>query len=405
MPYWSYTHVGLRRENNEDALLAQADLNLYGVADGMGGHAAGEVASAEAVHSIARALEPHRELITRFRNPSNTNERDQLTVYLRQALDAANQAIHSHARGRRMGTTFCGGIVNGLHALIANVGDSRCYLMRSGRLYQITQDHTLVGEQLRQGLITEEQAEKSPHRHILLKALGTEVVVDADVIPVDLCVGDRLLFCSDGVHGQVPWSSMGTILGDGNGQRAVECLIEEANRAGGTDNATAVLLEIDNAAQTMSTEHLIDPEAKIQALWQLPLFQSLDYAELMKLVAVTASRSWRAGQQVFAENDQGDSLVVVLEGEFKVTSGSRVLAVVPPGDHVGELALMDGAPRSATVVANVASKGLVIKRGPFFRLLRRETGMASKLLWHFGAHMATRIRTLTNQLRTTSSRA
>lgn len=410
MSYWAHSHVGLRRTNNEDALLTNPEIGLFGVADGMGGHASGEVASAEAVRIISQSLSPCHDLIARFTNPTDHESRGTLWQILLQAMEAANQSIHELALtspGGRMGTTFCGGLINDRQALIANVGDSRAYMTRNGQLYQLTQDHTVIGEQLRRGMITEEQAATSPHRHILLKALGVEAIVDADIVPVELCLGDRLLFCSDGVHGQLGWQELAELMTDDDGERSVVQMIEAANRAGGKDNATAVLIAIDGSRLTNAADqdydHLVDPQAKIHALWQLPLFKTLDYAELMKLMAVCHTKIWRAGELVYAEHEHGDEFAVILEGELAVVSGGQQLALVGPGQHVGELSLIDGAPRSATVLANVETKALLIKRDDFYALLRRELSLSNKLLWQFSARMATLIRDLTNQVRTRAS--
>ena len=402
MQYWTQTHVGLKRSNNEDAILAEGDIGLFGVADGMGGHEAGEVASGEAVRAVAEHLSQHQPLVARLHDPNDRDARDRLTTILQEAVEGANRSIHEVTKaklgGNRMGTTFCGGLVSDRQALIANVGDSRAYLTRGGRLYQLTQDHTMIGEQMRRGLITEEQASRSPFRHVLLKALGTEPLVDPDIVPVELCPGDRLLFCSDGVHGQVGWQELTELMTQPDGERSVHQMIDQANRAGGIDNATAVLIDIGDG----TGEHLIDPQAKIHAMWQLPLFQMLEYAELIKVMSVTSTRAWRAGEVVFAEHEPGDEFLVVLQGEFAVVSGGQPLATVPAGAYVGELALVDGGPRSASVLAHTDSTALVIQRDDFYCLLRREPGLASKLLWHFGAHMATVIRDLNAKVREAS---
>lgn len=404
LPHWQRTDVGRRRQRNEDSMLANAEIGLFAVADGMGGHAAGDVASAEAVRVVADFMRPYAEQVSLLADPNNRDARAGLEALLTEALRSANTAIHKRAeslpqRGR-MGTTFCGGLVTERQALIAHIGDSRAYLLRAGQLYLLTQDHSLVNEQVRRGMLTEEQALRSPHRGVLLKALGIDPVVEPDIVPVDLCDGDRLLLCTDGVYRELSKDALAQLMGESDGGRAVLSMIDEANAAGGKDNATAVLVEIKSAHNT--AEHVVDPQAKIRTLWQLPLFQHLDYAELSKLMGVTAPRVFREGEIVFAEKELGDTFMVVIEGAMEVTSGGDVLTTIAPGEHVGELALMDGAPRSATVIAKERTKALGITRDDFYGLIRREPLLASKLLWRFGVQMAVRIRELTERVRSSS---
>lgn len=398
LPHWMRTDVGRRRQRNEDAMFADADIGLFAVADGIGGHSAGDVASAEAVRVVAESLRPHGAQVAMLADPNNREARASLQNLLTEAMRTANSAIYE--RAERMGTTFCGGLVTERQALIAHVGDSRAYLLRAGQLYLLTQDHSLVNEQVRRGMLTEEQALHSPHRNVLLKALGLEPVVEPDIVPVDLCDGDRLLLCTDGVYRELEEDALGQLMGETDGGRAVLSMIDEANAAGGSDNATVVLVEIQSARN--SAEHMVDPQAKIRALWQLPLFQHLDYAELAKLMAVTTPRVYRAGEIVFAEKEPGDTFLVVIEGAMHVTSGGDILTVIAPGQHVGELALMDGAPRSATVIARDRTKALCITRDDFYGFVRREPILASKLLWRFGVQMAVRIRELTERVRSGS---
>ena len=291
MQHWTHTHAGLRRDHNEDAFLVESALGLFGVADGIGGYAGGEVASAEAVRVIARQLHRQRGRIERLGDPDDMVNREQLTLALRLAVKAANCAIRRlsgrEGRDERMGTTFCGGIISGRQALIANVGDSRAYLLRDGALSQLTADHTVTAEQVRLGLLTQKEADASELRHMLRQALGASRRVEPDIVSVTLQAGDRLLFCSDGVHDQIAHETLAGIMADADGNRAVERLIEAANQAGGVDNATAVLVAIPASADRQPGR---DVAASRPTLRDLPLFCKLDQGELGRLIAVAERR-------------------------------------------------------------------------------------------------------------------
>jgi PPM family protein phosphatase len=227
------TDLGKVREGNEDSYLVDAPLLLYAVADGMGGHRGGEVAShlaLETVESMARAG----------------------TGTLAEQVQEANRTVFERSqRDRRvtgMGTTLTAArIVDGA-VLLAHVGDSRAYLLRAGAFRRLTEDHTLVNRMVRAGEITADEADVHPHRNVLTRALGTEPDVEVDEDEVALMDGDRLLLCSDGLFGMVTEDQMQAILeNEPDPQHAADRLIRAANRAGGVDNITALVLDAHDA--------------------------------------------------------------------------------------------------------------------------------------------------------------
>ncbi|WP_421118059.1 Stp1/IreP family PP2C-type Ser/Thr phosphatase [Aquihabitans daechungensis] len=231
----SATHVGQVRSNNQDSFLVLADANLYGVADGMGGHNGGEVASAMAVENLeAHAGEPTLE-------------------NLKQAARIGNRAIFEKAGNdaelHGMGTTLCAVRVvpgpEGDEIAWINVGDSRVYLFRDGSLLQLSRDHSLVEDLLRDGQLTEDEAKVHPKRNIITRALGIDVDVDVDgstVIPFN---GDRFLLCSDGLFGEVTADQISSVLRRlSDPTEAAEELVRLANESGGRDNITVVIVEV-----------------------------------------------------------------------------------------------------------------------------------------------------------------
>ncbi len=220
------TDIGRVREKNEDSYLVEEP--LFAVADGMGGHKGGDVASQLALETIEG--EPAADLGQRLRD--------------------ANAAVFERSQSDRsvtgMGTTVTAVVVEGTSALFAHVGDSRAYLLRAGDLRQLTDDHTLVARMVKTGEITEAEAEVHPHRSVLTRALGTEPDVIVDEFDVALTDGDRLLLCSDGLTGMVTEEQIVAILSAApDPQDAANRLVRAANRAGGVDNITVVVIDVE----------------------------------------------------------------------------------------------------------------------------------------------------------------
>jgi protein phosphatase len=211
------------------------------IADGMGGHAAGEVASQLAAEAVLRTYYAQSA-----RNPA---------AALRRAFMAANQEVHQAARRNAacagMGTTCTALAIVGGKAYVAHVGDSRLYLLRDGALRQLTDDHSLVGELVRGGQLSPEQARRHGARNVILRALGRHAAVDVAVLrrPLTLAAGDRFLLCSDGLSDLVTDETMAGILGEAEPEEACRRLIACAMEAGGSDNVTAGVFTI-GAART-----------------------------------------------------------------------------------------------------------------------------------------------------------
>jgi protein phosphatase len=240
--------VGRKRKSNEDAFFCDDALGLYLVCDGMGGHAAGEVASQEAVETVygmvKRGLAGLRPLV----DPIVEDDARAASRLMESSIQAATYMVFSMAemdRGKTgMGTTISALLVLGDYAVTAQVGDSRIYRVNGDTVEQLTEDHTLIAWQLKQGLITEQEAQKSPHKNVITRAVGNRDYVQVDTRLVKLEPGDRFLLCSDGLHGYLHDEDIAPVVGLG-GQNAVASFITLANERGGKDNITAVLLEID----------------------------------------------------------------------------------------------------------------------------------------------------------------
>lgn len=208
---------------------------LFVVADGMGGHAAGEVASELAVETVSKLYYLQ-------------DDHDDVVASLLQAIKRANTLIHQRAAENMlrsgMGTTCVTAILRGSTAYIANVGDSRAYLVRNGQVKQISQDHSWVEEQVRAGLLTRDQARSHAQRNVITRSLGTQAEVDVDIFAERLEEGDTLILCSDGLSGLIADDEMRTIVGKYMPQESVYHLVERANENGGPDNITAIVVRV-----------------------------------------------------------------------------------------------------------------------------------------------------------------
>lgn len=230
------THVGRVRPVNEDALIESPENHLFGVCDGMGGHAAGEVASALAAVVFRRA-------VARGILPPPTA--------LREAIRQADEEVYrdqiAHPAHEGMGTTLSALLLSGPapeKAWIGHVGDSRVYRCRGGKLDQLTADHSPVFRLYRKGILSKEQARRHPHKHIVEQALGLSPPVKTDVLQVDVQAGDLFLLCTDGLSDQLTDGEIEDVCRAGSFPEMARCLVDTANSKGGLDNVSVVLIQI-----------------------------------------------------------------------------------------------------------------------------------------------------------------
>jgi protein phosphatase len=230
------TDVGLKRENNQDSFLIDQDLGLYIVADGMGGHRGGEVASQMAVENI-------REVVKQsFEKDKGVKPQELLTRAYQKACTHIFEKSSTNKDLKGMGTTAVAALVRDNKLFVANVGDSRAYLVHSPHIWQITDDHSLLNEQLKSGAIKESQAAQFANKNVITRSVGFEQTVVCDVIERDLQSGEYILMCSDGLSSMVPDQRIGDICLGLPFQDVPGRLIEEAKKSGGDDNITVLLL-------------------------------------------------------------------------------------------------------------------------------------------------------------------
>jgi serine/threonine protein phosphatase PrpC len=242
------THVGRQRQHNEDAFLIENDARLFLVADGMGGHAAGEIASRIAVDSIQEFILHTKEddgtwphaYDEKFKRSTN-----RLMAAVRLANTRVLEAMRKDARLRGMGTTVVACLADGDVMSFAHVGDSRGYLIRGNQLSRVTNDHSWVFEQVQAGMLTEAEAEKHPLRNVITRALGGALSVSPDASETICQPGDTFLLCSDGLTGMVPEDQILRVVTESEDlESACQALVDTANERGGLDNVTAILVRV-----------------------------------------------------------------------------------------------------------------------------------------------------------------
>jgi serine/threonine protein phosphatase PrpC len=243
--------VGRKRKGNEDALFLNPEQKLFVVADGMGGHAAGEVASQVAVDAINEFVTltgGNEEITWPFGlDESISYEGNRLKTAIRHANRRVLEATRESAEYEGMATTVAAVLVDGDTAHLAHVGDSRIYLWSGGAFSQLTSDHSWVNEQIQSGVISPEQARSHPLRNVVTRALGGRSDLLVDIQSRRMSAGDVLLLCSDGLTTMIGDEDIARILGEAEGDvaRAAAALVDEANERGGEDNITVVLLKFE----------------------------------------------------------------------------------------------------------------------------------------------------------------
>ena len=238
---YGLSDVGRRRDSNEDDFLLEPSLGLYAVADGMGGHAAGEIASRLAIETL-------HEVLRRDGAADDRKGVDAAGAWLRDAVGEANRricdSIRLHEERRGMGTTVVALVHSGNEAVIGHVGDSRVYLLRGTELHRLTSDHSWVNEQVKLGLMSDDTAQRHPMRNIVTRALGSRLDVQVDLVTVPVRPADVALLCSDGLNTMLSDDEIRSLVLKHRDRPEAACraLVHAANLHGGEDNVTVVVI-------------------------------------------------------------------------------------------------------------------------------------------------------------------
>lgn len=402
------TDVGRQRTHNEDNFLIDKKLRLFIVADGMGGHAAGEVASSITVHTVRDAVYSNRDLLEAFKQDDSKVQGVEILQVLEHALQSACSTVYQRAQReqdkRGMGTTasvlLIAGAQSRLRGFIAHVGDSRIYLARQSQCHQLTEDHSLMNELLRRGKIKKEEFENSPYKQFknaVTRAVGVYPSVEVDTFDFDILPGDQYLICSDGMYVYFEEEQVPELLAKGDVSEVPKRLIDRANEGGGHDNITNVVIRVGKS-EGAREEHAQELSLKIDVLKGMQMFRYLSYKELVRVMNITSSHDYEAGARIFEKGDPGESMYVVMRGKVAMKNGDAIIAELGKGQHFGEMSLVDRSVRSLTAIASERCTLIAIRRKDFYAIIKKEAPLAVKLLWSFVQVLADRLRKTTADL-------
>jgi len=409
LQYYGESNMGLVRKNNEDAWGMLPELNLFICCDGMGGHAAGEVASSMTVEEIKRVVQDNQEMVQAYIDGGDKSgfSKHDIRKMLEQAVQSACIKVYLEAQQddakRGMGTTCDVLLITPEIGFIAHVGDSRVYLERSAKIHPLTEDHNLMNELMKRGKYTAEEFEKTPyyeHRNALTRAVGVYESIEVEVSDFSVLPGDTFLMCSDGMSHYLTPYNMAEAMQSESPEEIVKAFIEVSRNGGGHDNITGILVRIPIASD--SAESAIARAAEInlslEVLHHIPLFTHLDYRELVKIHNITSVRSYGQDELIVKEGEEGREFFVILRGKIRLEKAGTSIAMLQDRDHFGEMALVDKSPRSASAFAAVPTRVLVIQRRDFYDIIRFEHAIAVKLLWSFVQELTRRLRSTTMEL-------
>lgn len=377
--YWASTDIGKKRANNEDSYLIDGAMKLFVVADGMGGHADGATASALAIHTIRGVVQREFDLLDTLDESSSAHL--EVGKLLEFSIHAANDAIQAVAKENPlkigMGTTVVALLIHDAHGYLAYVGDSRIYLRRSGVVYQITDDHSILNELLRQGRVTKENFSDSPFarfKNALARAVGPEPMVDVDTLDFELAPGDKILMCSDGLYEYTDEEELVALLADQDTQDVADKLVAIANERGGNDNITALVVSVEGGADE------VEGDNALELLRASPLFEDLTSGQLMRLMAMSMPWAVADGNPLFDAFDEAEGMYVLLDGEVTVDREGEELMVLQRGAAFGALALCVSYmhPASARATGNV--RVAFISRADFQARAAKDPSLSLALL-------------------------
>jgi serine/threonine protein phosphatase PrpC len=407
---WAATDTGRTRDHNEDCLLADDAHGLYAVADGVGGALGGEVASRTTVDRLAAGAASLARLMEGCaQGGGQPAARKPVFDALGRLVDSANQIVFDRSQReaelKGMATTLSLAAFSSTGAHIVHVGDSRIYLFRQGQLHRITEDHTFAQDLVRRGELKPEDVPTFKYRNVIVRSVGGSATVRPDFLFIETQPDDVFLFCSDGLTDYVGEPDvLRTLLSYGAGGSA-QRLVDLANQGGGGDNITVVLARVTTEAaeaaaapvEESPTQRLMHTH-KLAFLRNRFFFQHLTHDELMKVLRCVYDEEFAARTPVVRQGERGDDLYFVAEGVVDVYVNDVLVTSISVGGHFGELALISGEARSATVVARTPTRLLRMSREDFYDLSERDQSVAVKILWAFLQTLGERVKSLSQQV-------
>jgi serine/threonine protein phosphatase PrpC len=369
------THKG-NRSHNEDAVLRQPRVPLFGIADGMGGPGAGDLAAGLALDMLKRHADELTAANERVAESRSTDDRLALGRLVDQMLNLASREVQREAaRLQRpgMGTTLVLAMVIRNYGYIAHVGDSRAYLYRDGSLSRLTEDHTIAELHFRRGRITREEYDKSPDRRVLYQCLGAGVEVDGDLAEVRLTGGDVLMLCSDGLPRALSDAAIAEIIAPADLATSCDRLVAAAVAHDAPDNLSVVMLGLEDEPGDEPITAVTD------VMRDVFLFKGMSAPELLTIAPYLEEVVVDTGATVVSETEAAPGFYVVVSGAVRTMRGKTPILDVKAGGHFGELALARQGTRSATVRALAPTRLFLLTSDRFRELLRQKPELGARL--------------------------
>lgn len=391
------SHIGLVKKCNEDACIIDNRKGIYIVCDGLGGHAAGEVASnmaatAAYIH-IVEQMKVRPEI---FAKPT---EQDAINL-ITGAVGAANGAVWGVAqeqpKSQGMATTVVMVVMMGTHAVVAHVGDSRVYLLRQGECVRLTDDHTIMAAMSKWAFSPNSTIPRRGLGGQMTRAIGFYQSVQVDVLFVELADDDRFILTTDGLTDMIDEKQLMEVATETSVDQLPQLPLRYvglANENGGKDNTTVALAHFKPT----------DPPSriairKVQVLEKVPLFAQLGYVERLRLLNCAWGLGYKKGDVIVKQGDTDQKLYIILTGAVDVMRDGRKVAELGEMEFFGEMSLVDGEPRSADVVGQKDGGMLVFSRESIESLLQVEPGLAVRVLWPLCQLISQRLRKTSEQL-------
>ena len=407
LKFFAATDVGRQRDHNEDNYLVDPKLHLFVVADGMGGHAAGEVASQIAVHEVSRVVRENADVIERYAKEHDQTARQEILAVMEHAVQTACASIYHRGQAepdkRGMGTTTSALLIAGDRGFIAHVGDSRIYLLRQSQVHQLTEDHSLINELVRRGKIKRDEIDTSPYakyKNAVTRAVGAYESVEVDTLDFEVLPGDHFLLCSDGLH---------AYLKDSRRPRDPRRRTTSPTRrrrwwrwptpAAATTTSPRWWCASRARRPTEHAARASDLANRVDVLKKMPLFKHLTYKEIMRLLNVTGGQGLQAGREDHRGEDGRRGAVHHPLGQGAAAQGRGV--------HHAPRARARTSARWRWSIARSArrrrrprseSRALMLRRRDFYEIIRKEPVLATKLLWSFVQVLTERLRKTTADL-------
>lgn len=364
--------LGNKREQNEDAFLIDRNLSLFVVCDGMGGHAAGDVASRKAVEFVRAYIQERSEILEEA--GSEPGGYFKVVELAESATLATCERLHELASSdpnlAGMGTTMTLLIIVDGKAVMSHVGDSRLYLLRDQNLHQLSSDHTLVNEMIQRGAMTIEESETSPYQNVLTRSVGSVRAVEAEMLLFDLVPNDTFLLCSDGLTTYLEDDQeLADFMSSSHLDTIPNKLIDIANLRGGHDNITALVVRIESDKSTDPGEN--ETQLKTQLLSNSFLGERLSYNRLLRLVEISELKTFAKGDKVVKVGESCGGAIFVLNGSISYTHNIKGVQTLSVGDCLFVTSLSRGRKSKFDIVADDSATILQVPRLKFKRLAKR----------------------------------